>query len=140
MKFLLALGVIAVIVFAVLKMKPKGGNRKNRDKQSRKRVGHVAAGSGQSAFSATTIVPGKNACQAARELQGKLFLDSELNVPKLPLPECIQVHDCHCRYSHQGDRRSDEGDRRAHTLETELYPVAEGEDRREPKRGRRSTD
>lgn len=140
MKFLLALGVIVVIALAVLKMKPKGGNRKTRGRQSRTRVGQAAASSGQSSFSATTIVPGGNACQAARNLQSRLFLDSELNVPKLPLRECTQVQDCHCKYRHQPDRRSNEDDRRAHTLETELYPVAEGEDRREPKRGRRSTD
>ncbi|NMT65044.1 hypothetical protein [Marinobacter orientalis] len=140
MKFLLALAVVAVIVLVLLKKKSKEGNKHIRHKTPRKRASQAAANRDQANFQATKIVPGDNACQAARDLQDKLFLDSELNTPKLPLPECTQVSDCHCKYDHQGDRRSDEDDRRLHTLQTELYPATEGANRRRQKRGRRATD
>ncbi|WP_166263830.1 hypothetical protein [Marinobacter caseinilyticus] len=135
MKFLLVLAVIAVIVLVVLKKQPQKGN-----KHSRKRVSQAAVSKEQTNFHATKIVPGDNACQAAQDLQDKLFLDSKLNTPNLPLPDCTQASDCHCKYDHQGDRRSDESDRRLHSLQTELYPAAEGADRRRQKRGCRTTD
>jgi hypothetical protein len=143
MKFLLVLAVtagIAVIGLVLLKKKSKVGNKHIRDKAPRKRASQAAANKNQVNFKATKIVPGDSACQAEGGLQDKLFLPSERNTPKLPLPECTQISDCHCKYEHQGDRRDDEDDRRLHTMQTELYPAAEGPNRRRQKRGRRATD
>lgn len=140
MKFFLVLAVIAVIVFVVLRKKPKKGHKNISDKASRKRISQASASKHQANFHSTQIVPGDNACQAAQDLQGRHFLDSELDTPNLPLPGCTQVSDCHCKYEHQADRRSYEDERRLHTLQTELYPAAEGSERRRQKRGRRSTD
>lgn len=141
MEFLLVLAVIAVIVFVVIKKRSRDGNNHISDKRSRGRVSPAAVSKDQASFRATKIVAADKSCQAARELQGKLFLDSELNTPKLPLPECTQISDCRCKYEHLDDRRSGEDDRRLHSLQTELYPTAnKGVDRRRSKRGRRSTD
>ena len=140
MQFFLIPAVIVVILLVLLKKKSKEGNKRIRRKAPRKRASQAADNKDQANFQATRIVPGDNACQAARDLQEKLFLKSELHTPTLPLPECTQVLDCHCKYGHQGDRRTDEDDRRLHTLQTELYPAAEGANRRGQKRGRRATD
>lgn len=140
MKFFLVLAVIAVFALVVLKKKPKKGNKNISDKHSRKRISQAAVSKPQANFQSTKIVPGDNACQAAQDLEGKHFLDSELDTPKLPLPGCTQVSNCHCKYEHQADRRTNEDERRLHTLETELYPASEGTERRRKKRGRRATD
>lgn len=140
MKFFLVLIVIAVVVLVVLIKKTKKVNKKTSDKYSRKHISQAEGSKHQSNFRATKIVPGRNACQAARDLQGKLFLNSELDTPGLPLPGCTQVSECHCKYDHRDDRRSGENERRLHTMETELYPAAEGSERRRQKRGRRATD
>lgn len=62
-----------------------------------------------SKFHAVSIRPGGNACDAARDLRGRRFLSPE--APALPLAGCDRP-DCGCRFTHHGDRRSDE-DRRS---------------------------
>ena len=140
MKFLLVLAAIAVIVFVLFMKKSKEGSKHITDKHPRKRVVQAAASKGKGDFRASRIVPGDNACHAAEDLQDELFLDGEHNTPKLPLEECTNISACDCKYDHHGDRRGDEDDRRLHTLQTELYPVAEGTEKRRQKRGRRATD
>jgi hypothetical protein len=140
MKFLLLLVVIAMVAFVLLRKQGKGGEKKAGRKHLAARNYQVVANNNKTRFRATTIVAGDNTCQAALVLQDKLFLDSDHNTPSLPLADCTQASDCYCKYTHQDDRRCDGDDRRApHKLAADLYS-AEGGDRREGKRGRRSSD
>lgn len=137
--FLILAGVVAVLV-VLWKLKSTGGKRRVAGRRARKAGSRASVVHKQAGFPATRIVPGENACQAAKDLQGELFLDSDHNTPKLPLPECTQISTCQCKYVHQTDRRSHEPDRRLQTLQTELYPAAEGDERRSEEQGRRKTD
>ena len=55
------------------------------------------------AYHAVSIKFSSNACQAAKDMEGRRFLSSA--APRLPLPEC-QVLDCSCRFVHHKDRRA----------------------------------
>lgn len=69
-----------------------------------KSAGHtVRAGGATAAFHAVSIRFSGNACDAARELDGRRFLSSA--APKLPLAEC-DVLECNCRFVHHTDRRA----------------------------------
>jgi len=60
--------------------------------------------SGQkTAYHAVSIKFSSNACQAAKDMEGRRFLSTA--APRLPLPEC-QVLDCSCRFVHHKDRRA----------------------------------
>jgi hypothetical protein len=56
-------------------------------------------------FHAVTVKFRKDACAAARALQGKRFLAHE--APRLPLPQCT-AKTCCCQFMHYDDRRGDE--------------------------------
>jgi len=56
-----------------------------------------------SAYHAVSIKFTGNACEAAREIEGRRFLSSA--APRIPLPDC-DVLDCSCRFVHHKDRRS----------------------------------
>lgn len=135
MKVLLILGAIAVIffVFAILKRQPKKGK-----KSPRGLVSQAAVSKNQTRFQATKIVPGDDACLAAQDLQGTFFLKNEVNTPTLPLQECTQLSNCHCKYDHRDDRRSDEDRRTFSTLRSTLYLNTEADEKRSRKRGRRA--
>lgn len=79
----------------------------------------------------------KNGCSAAKALEGKRFLASE--VPTTPLLGC-DASVCNCRYRHHEDRRTPESDRRnPSSLCSQLHDVSDQPDRR-GRRGRRATD
>jgi len=59
-------------------------------------------------FHAVSIRPGPNACDAAKNMEGRRFLSSA--APKVPLPNCDAL-ECKCRFKHHDDRRSG-GERR----------------------------
>jgi hypothetical protein len=63
----------------------------------------VRASSKKSAYHAVSIKFAGNACEAAREMEGRRFLSSA--APRLPLPDC-DVLDCSCRFAHYQDRRA----------------------------------
>jgi hypothetical protein len=94
----------------------------------------------RSPYRATSIVPGQQACQAARSIGGRRFLDVEGVTPRLPLADCDLV-ECNCIYAHHEDRRESQEDRRQPaSLATELYDRNGNTNRRQKKRGRRKTD
>lgn len=59
--------------------------------------------SSKTAYHAVSIKFSGNACNAARELEGRRFLSSA--APKMPLAEC-DVLECSCRFVHHDDRRA----------------------------------
>jgi hypothetical protein len=87
------------------------------------------------AYHAVSIVPGRHACDGARELIGKTFLSRE--APILPLMVCTLDH-CECRYAHHDDRRL--GPRRARELGVAIDGHDGEEQRSQETRGRRETD
>jgi hypothetical protein len=52
---------------------------------------------------AVSVVPGKNACEAARKLGEQRFLAR--NAPRLPLEACNRQDQCQCKYARYADRR-----------------------------------
>jgi hypothetical protein len=88
-------------------------------------------------YRAVSIQCRDNGCAAAKALAGKRLLTA--TAPTLPVPGCDAAN-CQCSYSHHGDRRAEDDDRRSvHGLRTELYTRTAGEERRE-RRGRRKDD
>ena len=91
-------------------------------------------------YSALSITPGVNACEAAQRVSGRRYLLRE--APKLPLAGCDPTV-CKCRFSHHDDRRGSHEDRRhpsAADLTTQLYEATGESNRRKRKIGRRKTD
>lgn len=60
------------------------------------------AGKPDSAFHAVSISYAGNACETAKNMEGRRFLSNA--APRLPLPEC-DVLECKCRFVHHQDRR-----------------------------------
>lgn len=112
--WLLVTGVLIVAVFTVFKI--WGGSSANKKstvtrnyKVSKKASEKQAANhSVDNAYHAVSVNCDSSACSDARVLKDKNFLVKE--APTLPLKSCSAT-DCHCRYEHHEDRRSDE-DRR----------------------------
>jgi hypothetical protein len=88
-----------------------------------------------SRWSAVSIVPGNNGCEAALALKGRRFLSSE--APRIPLPECTLAQGCRCVYRKYADRRA--GPRRTEEHSGMRRGRTSGQERRIG-RGRRSTD
>jgi len=63
----------------------------------------VQTSSKNSTYHAVSIKFTGNACNAAREMEGRRFLSSA--APRIPLPDC-DVLDCSCRFAHHQDRRA----------------------------------
>jgi hypothetical protein len=91
-------------------------------------------------FRATSIKFDTSACDAARTLGNKRFLDRDRDVPALPLAACDKSQ-CTCKYAHHDDRRDASEDRRhPAALKSQLYERGEAPNKREKQRGRRKTD
>jgi hypothetical protein len=56
-------------------------------------------------FHGIEVVPGAEACQAARAILGHRYLSDE--APRLPLESCSKPRVCRCVYRHYRDRRTD---------------------------------
>ena len=90
-------------------------------------------------YRATAIICGENSCEAVKAISGKRFLDSEKDIPQIPLPSCDKSK-CSCKYEHYLDRRNTDEIRRAPPgLKSQLHPHIENVERR-LKRGRRTSD
>lgn len=138
MKMLLALAAAAVVAFLLLKRrtpakaKKTAGRLPAADRRARPEAEHKP-------YRATVIVPGAMACDAARELANKPYLDSDKSTPPLPLPNCTAPN-CRCKYVHRDDRREEDIDRRFESgMQTEIYRTS-GHPERRGSRGRRKTD
>jgi hypothetical protein len=91
-------------------------------------------------YRAASIVFDVNACDALKAVGSRRFLDTERNLPVVPLPGC-SVAKCNCKYAHYEDRRtSDEDQRLPSALLSQLYESTGKENRRQRKRGRRKSD
>jgi hypothetical protein len=77
--------------------------RRSRSEAVRKSVPPPEIRKEDTAFHAVSIRYSSNACNAAREMEGRRFLSS--TAPRLPLPDC-DVSECNCRFIHHKDRRS----------------------------------
>jgi hypothetical protein len=89
---------------------------------------------------AASIVFDVNACDALKAVGSRRFLDTERNLPVVPLPGC-SVAKCNCKYAHYEDRRdSDEDQRLPSALLSQLYESTGKANRRQRKRGRRKSD
>ncbi len=94
----------------------------------------------RSPWRATSIVSDADACDAVKAIGSKRFLDSERNIPKLPLQDC-DASNCGCKYTRHENRRDETEDRRnPNALQADLYNQTGKTTRRARKRGRRKTD
>ena len=94
----------------------------------------------RSPWRATSITHDENACEEVKAITGRRFLDSERNIPQLPLPKC-DADRCNCKYARHEDRRDVTEDRRMpNGLQAQLHTRTGEDNRRTRKRGRRNTD
>ena len=76
---------------------------RHRSKSEDKQQPATPRDTGNSAFHAVSIKFDNNACQAAKDMEGRRFLARA--APRLPLPECSGL-ECRCHFAHHKDRRS----------------------------------
>ncbi|MCB1856198.1 MAG: hypothetical protein H6988_04965 [Pseudomonadales bacterium] len=138
MKFLLLLVVVAAVAAFLVtrskKSKPRATLNRARGSASGRRTPRAKP------YSATSIACDDTACDAARALGDRQFLDTDRDTPMLPLPGCDAAR-CNCRYVHREDRREVGEDRRHPAgLQAELYETGVNKNRRRQKRGRRRND
>ena len=93
--------VILILVVILVKWRGSSGNR--RPEERRKPASHQST-----QFHAVSLKLARNACDAARAMEGRRFLSNA--APRIPLPDC-DAAECNCRFVHHKDRRSGE-DRR----------------------------
>ena len=84
-------------------------------------------------FHAVEVLPGLDACEEVKELDGRRLLSEE--APMLPLPSCTRFGRCSCRYRHFKDRRTD-----VRRESDEGLPARFAEPERRNQIGRRITD
>ena len=101
-----------------------------RPSQQQPKVGRPT----KSPWHAVSLILGKSACPAARELGRRRWLSAE--APRFPLPGCT-VAECGCRYKHHADRRS--GPRRNTDQEGRVPRHYDGAERRGGRRDRRKS-
>jgi len=87
--------------------------------------------SSNKAFHAVSISFPSNACNAAKEMDGRRFLSTA--APKLPLADC-DVLECSCRFVHHEDRRTSK-DRRS-PFAPSGYGTATGSFKQEQRKGK----
>lgn len=127
------IGIVAVVVLLlvfVFVRKPKA--------ETKSRLGgrRQSVSKPDPAFHAVSLGFPKNACDAAKAMEGRRFLSTA--APKIPLPECDAV-ECKCRFVHHKDRRS--GDDRRDPYGQGFGGVATGSYEEEKrKRGERRED
>lgn len=140
MKTLVILALVAVAAFLLMKKlgAAKSGKHRSQLPTAGKR-GNARAEQEPRPYRATVIVPGAMACDAARELANKPYLDANQSTPPLPLPNCTAPN-CRCKYVHREDRREEDIDRRFESgMQTEIYRTS-GHPERRGSRGRRKSD
>lgn len=139
----LIIGIVAVIGLALLLRsglrKPDSGKFPASGKSRPTAATRPVAA--KNPYRATSIVAGRQACDAVMKLRGKRFLVAAREIPALPLPDCDQPR-CTCKYAHHEDRREEGGgDRRGPPgLRSELHTHSGKTERREKRRGRRASD
>ena len=102
MNYFIGIVVIALVVtYVVLRKRKSGNNVRPDEKQS-------TASNPESSFHAVSLKFSVNACQAARDMDGRRFLSGV--APRIPLPGC-DANECRCKFVHHSDRRSRESRR-----------------------------
>ena len=76
---------------------------RHRSKSAKKQEPVTPKETGNTAYHAVSIKFDSNACQAAKDMEGRRFLSSA--APRLPLPGCSGL-ECRCHFIHHKDRRS----------------------------------
>ncbi len=126
------LALLAIVVVGGLWLR----NRQNKSAQTETQR---AKNRKSSAYSAVSVQPGENPCEAVLALKGRRLLARDK--PLLPLPGCTNS-ECHCVFKHHPDRREPYSDRRinAGSLVSQLYEHTNDDNRRENPLGRRKDD
>ncbi len=96
MRILLAILLVAVVIGAWLFLRRKESGTA-RPAESRRKL------PSSTKFHAVSLKFARDACNAAKALDGRRFLSSA--APRIPLDEC-DAAECHCRFVHHKDRRS----------------------------------
>lgn len=77
--------------------------RSRQSSESKDEQPAIRSSQANTAYHAVSIKFSSNACDAAKEMEGRRFLSTA--APKLPLASC-QTLDCSCRFVHHKDRRA----------------------------------
>jgi hypothetical protein len=131
------IAILALLVAARAKTRRANNTAAKADKTRASKTASVVP---RHLYRATSIVIGDRACEAVKAIGNKRFLDSDRDVPGLPLADCTNSQ-CECKYAHHDDRRESGEDRRhPSALRSQLYDRSGQANRREKKRGRRKSD
>lgn len=140
MKILLLLAVVAAVIAFMIMRPGKGKTHKALNKPRSPARSASAPGARVHPYSATAISFDNTACDAVKAMGDRMFLDADRDTPLLPLPDCDAAR-CNCKYVHREDRREVSEDRRHPSgLQAELYEAGVNKNKRQRKRGRRSSD
>lgn len=132
---LLALMVALFVKFRSGSTGPTKTAKKAKTKKTASSSEGTAAAS--RTFTAVTIAPGLDACEAVLSFEGARFLSGD--APLLPLAVCSSSA-CTCKYMHYEDRRDlNEERRQLFSMRTELH-ASSGEEERRLRAGRRGPD
>ena len=97
-------GIAIVLLLALLFVMRRNRGTNNRRPEMPKREDDAA----DSQFHAVSLSYASNACEAAKNMEGRRFLSG--TAPRIPLPDC-DVLECKCKFVHHKDRRKND-DRR----------------------------
>lgn len=138
----IAVIVILLALVVGLFLKTRGGSNKptkptGKSKTKKKAASSEATSTASKSFTAVTLAPGPDACEAVLSFGRKRFLSGD--APILPLTDCGSSS-CTCKYVHYEDRRDVSEDRRQpFSMRTDLHGSA-GEEERRQRAGRRGPD
>lgn len=136
--FVLIAVALAILVFLLARR--TGRSTKTTAAKPRRTLSPKTTAAPSNPYRASSIVFDDSACDAVKAIGDKRFLDTDRDIPVLPLEGCTAAK-CQCTYAHHDDRRETSEDRRHPSgLQSELYDRSGEPNRREKKRGRRKTD
>ncbi len=112
-KVLLFAGVLALLGWLLMRFRQTGSHpatkKVGRNRPVRKALGKTSVGNTKSGatsdWHSVTILSSLNACEAAKAIEGEVFLATE--APSLPLAACDHAT-CRCHYEYLDDRRQED--------------------------------
>ena len=92
---LLGIAVLLLVVWLYVRHRGKS--------EAKQQPAATREDTGNAVYHAVSIKFDSNACDAAKEMEGRRFLSSA--APRLPLPDCHGL-ECRCHFVHHKDRRA----------------------------------
>jgi hypothetical protein len=127
MESTLLISLLLLLLFLWLFIRRRSNQAATRQARPKRRT---TAFKNKTAYHAVSLKFPRDACAAAKALQGERFLSSD--APTLPLADCDAAQ-CECSFVHHGDRRS--GKDRRNVFTASGYSAATGRFEHERRQG-----